>query len=110
MTEDDAELLADVRKTLRREEYYDTAVIGFLLRLLDEERAARQWRPIDDAARSGGPIWAWGPHIGTDLLEWDEKSSFEFMGNPCHWHSDRELAYIQDLAVTMYTLLPEPPV
>lgn len=41
MTEDDAELLADVRETLRREEYYDTAVIEFLLRLLDEERAKR---------------------------------------------------------------------
>jgi hypothetical protein len=43
MTEDDAELLADVHQALRREEYYDTAVIEFLLRLLDEERAARRW-------------------------------------------------------------------
>lgn len=66
MTEDDVKRLVVIRDGIagrtRFEDQRERAD-EFLLRLLDEERAERQLRPIDDAARSGAPVWAWGPRM-----------------------------------------------
>ncbi len=73
------------------------------------QRRLTPWKPIDGLAKTGDPVWAWGPHIGTDCLCWEEDSPHTFQGYSCHWHSAREGAYIQDRAVTMYMALPEGP-
>jgi hypothetical protein len=110
MTEDDAELLVDVRQALRREEYYDTPVIEFLLRLLDEERAKHQWRPIETAPENES-ILIYIPnceHYGEGVY----RGMLANMGTGQHWSANavsmgRSLG--PDTWPTHWMPLPEPP-
>ena len=53
MTDEDAKRLAEIREGLDEDSYADWDEMKFLLRLLDEALAERQWRPIETAPKDG---------------------------------------------------------
>lgn len=48
MTDEDAKRLAEIQEAILANPVYYAGPIGFLLRLLDEALAERQWQPCQD--------------------------------------------------------------
>ena len=51
MTDEDAKRLAEIQEAILANPVYYAGPIGFLLRLLDEALAERQWQPIATAPK-----------------------------------------------------------
>ena len=100
MTDEDAKRLAEIREGLDEDGYADWDEMKFLLRLLDEALAERQWRLIEIAHKDGVPVLVYCTHRAGVQIAVCWRKGVVWCGGP---------AEVPQFTPTHWMPLPKPP-